>query len=125
MIMADPRSDVQDRTPDLWERELISHEQAALLLAKSLLHGLIARLVISLKVAVEYVGTAIAVGHEMVAICGNAPEAPDKTLGQLATIGASSHVTSHNGARISCRAFMLVATSSIWSERPLRLRAPS
>lgn len=66
-----------------------AHGQAAMLLVESLIHGLIAKSVISVADAVEIVGTAAAVQEDMVAECEDAPSAMERSLTLLGAIHTS------------------------------------
>lgn len=66
-----------------------AHGQAALLLAESTLHGLIAKGVISTANAIEIVDVAAEVKEEVAADMGDTPSAMRKSLGLLKSIGVS------------------------------------
>ena len=66
-----------------------AHGQAAMLLVESLIHGLIARSVISTADAVEIVGVAAEVKEEMAADLGDSPQTLHKSLNLLTAISAS------------------------------------
>ena len=77
---ADPAAEPQ--SPD-------AHGQAAMLLAESMLHGLIARKVISVADAVEIVEVAAEVKKEVAADLGDTPATMRKSLALLASIRLS------------------------------------
>lgn len=66
-----------------------AHGQAAMLLVESLLHGLIARSVLSVADAVEIVEIAAEVKAEVAAELGDTPATLRKSLGLLNAIGTS------------------------------------
>lgn len=66
-----------------------AHGQAALLLAESLVHGLIARKVLSVTDAVEIVDIAAEVKAEVAGDLGDSPANLRKSLGLLGAISAS------------------------------------
>ncbi|MFN4041894.1 MAG: hypothetical protein ACK4I0_09560 [Brevundimonas sp.] len=68
---------------------LDAHGQAAILLVESLLHGLIARGVISVADAVEIVDTAAEVKGDVSAELGDSPANLRRSLGILAAISQS------------------------------------
>ncbi len=78
----DVRGDGLLRGPD-------AHGQAAMLLVESLLHGLIARSVISVADGIEIVGIAAEVKEEVAAELGDSPATMQKSLTLLAAISAS------------------------------------
>jgi len=65
------------------------HGQAAMLLLESLLHGLIARKVITTGNAVEIVAVAAEVKQEVAADLGDTPASLARSLGLLTAIGSS------------------------------------
>ena len=70
-------------------REPDAHGQAAMLLVESLIHGLIARSVISAEEAIEIVGTAAEVKAEVAADLGDSPETMRGSLALLEAISRS------------------------------------
>ncbi|MHB8285207.1 MAG: hypothetical protein ACYDD1_11075 [Caulobacteraceae bacterium] len=66
-----------------------AHGQAAMLLVESLIHGLVARSVISVADAVEIVGIAGEVKEEIAEDLGDSPATMRKSLTILAAIGNS------------------------------------
>lgn len=66
-----------------------AHGQAALLLAESLIHSLIARSVISVEDAVEIVTVAVDAAEEIAGDLGNAPVTLQKSPTILKAIGQS------------------------------------
>lgn len=66
-----------------------AHGQAAVLLAESLLHGLIARSVITVADAIEIVGIASEVKQEVAADLGDSPATMEKSLAILSAISLS------------------------------------
>ena len=66
-----------------------AHGQAAILLVESLIHGLIARRVISVEDAVEIVDVAAEVKADTAADLGDSPANLRKSLAILASISAS------------------------------------
>lgn len=66
-----------------------AHGQAAMLLVESLMHGLIARSIISVADAVEIVGVATEVKEEVAADLGDSPATMEKSLTLLAAIRTS------------------------------------
>jgi hypothetical protein len=70
-------------------REPDAHGQAAMLLVESLIHGLIARSVISAEEAVEIVDTAAEVKAEVAADLGDSPETMRGSLALLEAISRS------------------------------------
>ena len=66
-----------------------AHGQAAMLLVESLIHGLVARSVISIEDAVEIVGIAAEVKEEIAAEMGDSPATMEKSLILLDAIRAS------------------------------------
>ncbi len=66
-----------------------AHGQAAMLLVESLLHGLVARSVISIADAVEIVAVAAEVKKEVAADMGDSPATMKKSLSILGAIRAS------------------------------------
>ena len=73
------------RSPD-------AHGQAALLLTESLIHGLIARSVLSVADAVEIVDTAAEVKDEVAASLGDTPATLQKSLTLLGAISRSLRI---------------------------------
>jgi hypothetical protein len=63
--------------------------QAAMLLVESLIHGLVARSVISTQDAVDIVDTAAEVKVEMAIDIGEAPETLKRSLALIESIGSS------------------------------------
>lgn len=76
------RPEEQQRGPD-------AHGQAAMLLVESLIHGLIARSVISVADAVEIVEVATEVKQEIAADLGDSPANLQKSLNLLGALGES------------------------------------
>lgn len=76
------RAAADARAPD-------AHGQAAMLLVESLLHGLVARSVLSVTDAVEIVDIAGEVKIEVAADLGDTPSSLHRSLVILAAIGAS------------------------------------
>lgn len=70
-------------------REPDAHGQAAMLLVESLLHGLIARSVISVEEAVEIVDLAAEVKAEVAAELGDSPGTLRRSLALLESISLS------------------------------------
>jgi hypothetical protein len=66
-----------------------AHGQAAMLLVESLIHGLIARAVISVADAVEIVGVAAEVKEEIGPELGDTPATLQKSITLLTAISAS------------------------------------
>lgn len=66
-----------------------AHGQAAMLLVESLIHGLIARSVISVEDAVEIVDVATQVKEEVAADMGDSPATMQKSLTILGAIRSS------------------------------------
>ncbi len=66
-----------------------AHGQAAMLLVESLIHGLIARSVLSVAEAVEIVDVAAEVKREIAADLGDSPATMRKSLSLLRAISAS------------------------------------
>lgn len=66
-----------------------SHGKAALLLFESLLHGLIARSVVSVQEAVEIVETAVEVNEDMATEMGTLDPAIERSLALLYSIHSS------------------------------------
>jgi len=79
---ADPRGDTAQRGPD-------AHGQAAMLLVESLIHGLIARKVISVADAVEIIEIAADVKEDIGEALGDSPETLRKSLALLGAISSS------------------------------------
>ncbi|MEQ1955977.1 hypothetical protein [Mesorhizobium sp. CN2-181] len=77
-----PKADMELRGPD-------AHGQAAMLLVESLVHGLIARKVISVADAVEIVETATEVKVEVAAEWGDSPATMLRSLHLLGAIRTS------------------------------------
>lgn len=69
-----------------------AHGQAAMLLVESLIHGLIARSVISVADAVEIVDIATAVKEEVAASLGDTPATLQRSLTLLKAISRSLRV---------------------------------
>ena len=69
-----------------------AHGQAAVLLVESLIHGLIARAVLSVEDAIEIVGVASEVNDDIAADRGDTPQATARSRGILGSIGASLKV---------------------------------
>ena len=69
-----------------------AHGQAAMLLTESLIHGLIARSVISVADAVEIVDIATEVKEEVAASLGDSPATMQKSLTLLKAISRSLSV---------------------------------
>lgn len=82
----DPISNDNDHAP---LRGPDAHGQAAMLLVESLIHGLIARSVISVGDAIEIVEVAADVKHEIADEMGDSPATLRKSLGLLTAITAS------------------------------------
>ncbi|MEQ1954431.1 hypothetical protein [Mesorhizobium sp. CN2-181] len=76
------KSDMELRGPD-------AHGQAAMLLVESLLHGLIARKVLSVAEAVEIVATAAEIKVEVAAEWGDSPATMLRSLDILGAIQTS------------------------------------
>jgi uncharacterized protein YoaH (UPF0181 family) len=70
-------------------REPDAHGQAAMLLVESLIHGLIARSVISTGEAIEIVAVAAEVKAEVAAELGDSPATMRRSLALLDAISAS------------------------------------
>lgn len=70
-------------------REPDAHGQAAMLLVESLIHGLIARKVLSVADAVEIVDVAIEVKSEIGPELGDTPATLQKSINMLQAINAS------------------------------------
>lgn len=70
-------------------REPDAHGQAAMLLVESLIHGLIARAVISTEEAVEIVDVAAEVKAEVAAELGNSPTTMQHSLALLKSLSRS------------------------------------
>ncbi len=70
-------------------REPDAHGQAAMLLIESLIHGLVARSILSLREAVEIVDVAAAVRSKSAADLGDSPATMMKSLSLLESIRAS------------------------------------
>ena len=70
-------------------REPDAHGQAAMLLVESLIHGLIARSVISTKEAIEIVDTAAEVKAEVAVQLGDSPATMQHSLALLESISRS------------------------------------
>ena len=66
-----------------------AHGQAAMLLVESLIHGLIARSLISTEEAIEIVDIAAEVKVEVAAELGDSPETMRRSLALLDSISAS------------------------------------
>lgn len=66
-----------------------AHGQAAMLLVESLIHGLIARSVISVEDAIEIVEVAADVKQEVAGELGDSPATLRKSLGLITAISAS------------------------------------
>lgn len=85
--------DVADFTPTPFAKtpraEPDAHGQAAMLLVESLIHGLIARSVISVEDAVEIVEVAAEVKNDIGADLGDSPETLKRSLTMLGTMAAS------------------------------------
>ena len=80
----------KDASPgDLGGTRPDAHGQAAMLLVESLLHGLIARSVLSVAEAVEIVGVAAEVKEEIAFEMGDDPPTMQKSLKLLESIRAS------------------------------------
>jgi len=70
-------------------REPDAHGQAAMLLVESLIHGLIAKSVLSLPEAIDIVETAAEVKHEVAVDLGDSPRTMQQSLAMLDAISAS------------------------------------
>ena len=70
-------------------REPDAHGQAAMLLVESLIHGLVARSVISTEEAIEIVDTAAEVKAEVAADLGDSPETMRGSIALLEAISRS------------------------------------
>lgn len=70
-------------------REPDAHGQAAMLLVESLIHGLIARTVISTEEAIEIVDTAAEVKAEVAVQLGDSPDTMRRSLALLESISLS------------------------------------
>jgi hypothetical protein len=66
-----------------------AHGEAALLLVESLIHGLVARSVLSVDEAIALVAVAMDARAEIVAERGGRDEAQDRAFALLSAIGAS------------------------------------
>ena len=66
-----------------------AHGQAAMLLVESLIHGLIARSVLTVEDAFEIVGIAAEVKEEVAAEMGDSPATMERSLTILGAISAS------------------------------------
>jgi len=66
-----------------------AHGEAAMLLVESLIHGLVARSVLSVDEAIALVAVAVDARAEIVADHGEADAAQDRALALLSGIGAS------------------------------------
>jgi hypothetical protein len=66
-----------------------AHGEAAMLLVESLIHGLVARSVLSVEEAIDLVGVAVDARVEIVADRGECDAAQDRTLALLSAIGTS------------------------------------
>lgn len=66
-----------------------AHGEAAMLLVESLIHGLVARSVLSVDEAIALVTVAVDARAEIVADRGEREEAQDRALALLSGIGAS------------------------------------
>lgn len=66
-----------------------AHGQAAMLLTESLIHGLIARKVITVAEAVEIVGAAAEVKEEIAEDLGDSPATMQRSLALLGSIQSS------------------------------------
>ena len=78
-------------------REPDAHGQAAMLLVESLIHGLVARSVISTEEAIEIVDTAAEVKVEVAADLGDSPETMRGSLALLEAISRSLNGDSPQG----------------------------
>lgn len=88
--MAEHSSNDNDRGHDAGRlRGPDAHGQAAMLLVESLIHGLVARSVISIADAVEIVGVAAEVKEEVAAEMGDSPATMERSLAILGAVGAS------------------------------------
>jgi hypothetical protein len=82
-------NDNYDAREELPLREPDAHGQAAMLLAESLLHGLIARSVITVGDAIEIVEVASEVKEEIADDLGDSPATMRKSLALLGSIRLS------------------------------------
>lgn len=88
--VADNKSNGYDAGRDLiLPREPDAHGQAAMLLVESLIHGLIARSVISVAEAIEIIDVATEVKIDIAADLGDTPQTMQKSLLLLNAISAS------------------------------------
>ena len=71
------------------DREPDAHGQAAMLLVESLIHGLVARQVISVSEAVDIVDTAVEVKSDTATELGDSPANLRRSLGLLSAISDS------------------------------------
>ena len=78
-------------------REPDAHGQAAMLLVESLIHGLIARSVISTQEAIEIVEVAAEVKADVAAELGDSPETMRRSLALLESISASLKLEAPGG----------------------------
>ena len=74
-----------------------AHGQAAMLLVESLVHGLVARSVISVEDAVEIVEIATEVKADVAADLGESADTMRRSLDMLAAIGASIRLDAKAG----------------------------
>jgi hypothetical protein len=88
--MVDPTSNDNDAArADARPQGSDAHGQAAMLLVESLIHGLIARSVISVEDAVEIVAIAADVKEQIAGELGDSPATREKSLAMLDSIHAS------------------------------------
>jgi hypothetical protein len=88
-IMDDFINDNESTLPVPWFGEPDAHGQAAILLVESLIHGLIARSVITVEDAMEVVTVAIDVAMEIGADFGDCRDSTYKSFAILAAIRES------------------------------------
>ena len=88
-MMPDTSNDNQPARKAAPHREPDAHGQAAMLLVESLMHGLIARSVISTQEAIEIVDMAAEVKAEVAAELGDSPTTMGRSLALLEAISRS------------------------------------
>lgn len=87
--MADAISNDNDVSPGGSDQGPDAHGQAAMLLVESLIHGLIAKSVISSGEAIEIVDVAVDVKKEIAGELGDSPQTLQKSLAILSAIRVS------------------------------------
>ncbi|WP_156681115.1 hypothetical protein [Sphingomonas profundi] len=87
--MVDEISNDNDLRRDITTHRPDPHGQAAMLLVESLIHGLIARSVITVQDAVDIIETAAEVKEEIAIELGDSPATMQKSLAILQAILAS------------------------------------